>query len=467
MGRLLSNKLRNFSTERPAAYWALVLLISSVFVLGGSARSDPQSLALLRPLSICFLVFGLWDLKKQHIKNYKFLAAICASLVLLVVLYLIPLPPSIVIGIQNQTLVSEIDAAASIAGTWRPITYVPNATWNALDSLVAPIAVFILAIQLDRDSRFKLLQLLLFWGILSALLGLFQAVGTPGGGLYLYRITNGTVPVGLFANRNHFAIFCCCIFLMLSVYLSIDRTHSDMKKFKLWIVLAYGAFLIPLILISGSRAGLLFAILALLTTPLLYRSASVQQKSENIPIWFNRNTVFVVGIALMMSATMLASRAAAFERFFDDGGSADVRFSTWKPIWEMLPVYFPLGSGIGSFAATYQIEEAIRTLTFQYTPHAHNELLEVLLVSGISGAAFMIVAFLGLLLAVGRHFITNPDMSRSTLFGRLGAAIIILLGAASFVDFPLRTPALLCVLIVAAIWASGNNKLPAKSVGSS
>lgn len=266
MGRLLSSKLRNFSTERPAAYWALALLFSSVFILGGSARSDPQSLALLRPLSICVLALGLWGLKPQHVKNYKFLTAICASSVLLVVLHLIPLPPSIIIGIQNQTLVSEIDAAASIAGTWRPITYVPNATWNALDSLVAPIAVFILAIQLDRDSRFKLLQLLLFWGILSAFLGLFQAVGTPGGGLYLYRITNGTVPVGVFANRNHFAIFCCCIFLMLSVYLSIDRTHHDMKKFKLWIVLAYGAFLIPLILISGSRAGLLFAILALLTT---------------------------------------------------------------------------------------------------------------------------------------------------------------------------------------------------------
>lgn len=467
MGRLFSNKLHNFSTERPAAYWALVLLFSLVFVFGGSARSDPQSLALLRPLSICVLVFGLWGLKIQHIKNYKFLAAICACSVLLVVLYLIPLPPSIMIGIQSQTLVSEIDAATSIAGTWRPITYVPNATWNALDSLVAPLAVFILAIQLDRESRFKLLQLLLFWGFLSALMGLFQTVGTPGGGLYLYRLTNGTVPVGLFANRNHFAIFCCCLFLMLSVYLSVDRTPKDMKKFKLWIVGAFGAFLIPLILISGSRAGFLFAILALLTTPLLYNSAGNQQKNENTPIWLNRNIIFIFGITLLMVATLLASRAAAFERLFDDGGSADVRFSTWKPIWEMLPAYFPFGSGIGTFAATYQTEEAIRALTFQYTPHAHNELLEVLLVSGISGAALMIVAFLGLLLAVGRHFVTNPDMSRTTLFGRLGAAIIILLGAASFVDFPLRTPTLLCVLIVAAIWASGNNKLPTKSVGSS
>lgn len=467
MGRLLSNTFRNFSTDRPAAYWALVLLISSVFVLGGSARSDPQSLVILRPLTLFFLVFGLWSLKLQHLRAYRFLVSVGAASVLLVILHLIPMPSGVLTGFQNRNLILEIDTVAGTAGTWRPISYVPNAAWNALGSMVAPIAVFILAIQLDRESRYKLLQLLLFWGLLSALLGLFQAVGTPGGALYFYRLTNGTVPVGLFANRNHFAVFCCCLFLMLAVYLSVDKTPKDMKKFKLWIVMAFGAFLIPLILISGSRAGLLFAILALLTTPLLYRNSSAQPKNENIPIWRNGKIIFIVGITLLMLATLFASRAAAFERLFDDGGSADVRFSTWKPIWEMLPAHFPLGSGIGSFAATYQIDEMIQSLTFQYTPHAHNEVLEVLLVSGILGATLMMIAFLGLLLAAVRHFITNPDMSRTTIFARLGTSMIIVLGAASFVDFPLRTPALLCVLVVAAIWASGDNKLPTKYVGSS
>jgi O-antigen ligase len=467
MGRLLSNTFRNFSSERPAAFWALVLLISSVFVLGGSARYDPQSLVILRPLAIFFLAFGLWGLKVKHLDSYRFLASVGAASVLLAVLHLIPMPADVLTGIQNRNLILEIDAVAGATGMWRPISYVPNAVWNALDSMVAPIAVFVLAIQVDRESRFKLLQLLLFWGIISALLGLFQAVGTPGGGLYFYRLTNGTVPVGLFANRNHFAIFCCCLFLMLAVYLSVDKTPKDMKKFKLWIVLAFGAFLIPLILISGSRAGFLFAILALLTTPLLYRNSTTHQKNKDVPIWRNGSTIFAIGISLLMLATLLASRAAAFERLFDDGGSADVRYSTWKPIWEMLSAYFPLGSGIGSFAAVYQIDEMIELLTFQYTPHAHNEVLEVLLVSGIFGATLILIAFLGLLLAAIRHFITNTDMSRTTIFGRLGTAMIIVLGAASFVDFPLRTPALLCVLTVAAIWASGDKKLPTKYVGSS
>lgn len=467
MGRLLSNRFHHFSTERPAAYWALALLISLVFVLGGSARSDPQSLAFLRPISVCFLAFGLWSLRLQHIKKYGFLGAFFAASLLLVTLHLIPMPPTFINGIQNLSVISEIEAAASVSGTWRPITYVPNATWNALDSMVSPLAVFILAIQLDRESQFKLLPLLLFWGIFSAFIGLFQAVGTPGGGLYLYRITNGTVPVGLFANRNHFAIFCCCIFLMLSAYLSVDRTHNEMKKFKLWIVMAFGAFLIPLILISGSRAGLLFAIAALLTTPLLYRNVALQTKNAPRPFWLDGKFILLGGIALLVAATLLASRATAFERLFNDGGSADVRYSTWKPIWEMLPTFLPVGSGIGSFAATYQVKEAVQALTFQYTPHAHNELLEVLLVSGILGAALLTIGFLGLLFAIWRHFVKNSDMSRTTIFGRLGAAIIAVLGAASFVDFPLRTPALMCVLVLAAVWASGSSKPPTKSVGSS
>lgn len=467
MSRLISNKLRNFSIERPAAYWALVLLFSSVFILGGSARSDPQSLVLLRPISVCFLAFGLLRLRLQHVKNYSFLAALLAASFFLVTIYLIPMPPSIMTGVQTLNIISEIDAAAGISGTWRPITYVPNATWNALDSMIAPLAVFILAIQLDRDCRFKLLPLLLFWGILSAFIGLLQAVGTPGGSLYLYKITNGTVPVGLFANRNHFAVFCCCIFLMLSVYLSVDKTHNELKKFKLWIVIAFGAFLIPLILVSGSRAGLLFAIAALLTTPLLYRNPTFQTKIRQNPFWLNRKFALLGGIALLMVATLLASRATSFERLFDDGGSADVRYATWKPILEMLPSYLPVGSGIGSFAATYQVGEGVQALTFQYTPHAHNEMLEVLLVSGVLGAAFMTIGFLGLFFAIWRHFVRNSDMSRTTLFGRLGTAIIAVLSAASFVDFPLRAPALLCVLVLAAVWASGYGEPATKSVGSS
>lgn len=437
-----------------------------MFIVGGSSRSDTQSFSVIRPVTTIVLAYGIWNLKQEHAARYRFLFAFALAVLFLTLIYVIPLPWTVWPNVRGRNLSAEIAGATGIAQVWQPISMAPTATWNALSALLVPITVLIFSSQLDRESSFRIIGVFLIFGLANIILGVLQAIGSSESPIYFYRIRAGNFPSGFFANRNHYAVFLSCMIPMLAVYLSSLKSSSHDNRWKIWIACAFGALVIPLILVTGSRAGLLTAALGILATPFLYRKQLHYWTGNGKKRRFNFFYITgSLGIAALAYITILASRAETFDRLFDDNGSAAARFSIWQPVRDMVETYGALGSGAGTFAPVYQISEPLDLLTFQYVPHAHNDLLEVALTTGWLGIILMGGFAIAFSIAAWRHFRADIYETRDTVFGRLGVVILGLLVVASIVDYPLRVPSLESFFVVAGIWAASNREPRSKRAG--
>lgn len=427
-----------------------------VFLTGGGSRPDIQSLVLLRPVSVLVAAYGLWGLRKHHIRDYGFAFGMMAGIFLLVGLHLVPLPPAIWSQLPGRDLLVAVDRTAGLGSVWRPISMVPSATWNAFYSLFAPLAVLLLAVQVTREQRFQILLVFLAFGLASGLLGMLQVVGAPGGALYFYNVTNGESAVGLFSNRNHQAILLACLFPMLAVYASSGIRTVEQHRTRSWIALVAGAVIIPLLLVTGSRAGLILGLLGIASAPMLYRKPQFdrpakRKNTKKITLYLAAG-FFVIGLGTL---TILFSRAQAFERIIAPDQAEDIRLAIWGPIADMAWKYFPFGSGIGSFVEAYQIDEPAHLLVPTYLNHAHNDWLELYMTGGLPALFLIGIAVAAWARAAARSWRFPQFRQRDVLYSRLGSVILFLLAAGSVGDYPLRAPILACFAIVAALWTNG------------
>ena len=449
-------------------FFLLVLYLVLVFLTGGGARADIQSLIILRPISVIVCGFALWTITRDQVKKYQLLFLSFAAVIALVAIQLVPLPPALWSALPGREIMVEVDKAAGLGPRWRPISMVPSATWNGFYALFVPLAVLLLGAQLSREQRFQLLPVLLAIGLLSGFLGLLQAIGDPQGGLYLYRVTNNGSAVGLFSNRNHQAVLLATMFPMLAAYASTGTGTEERAKFRRWIAIAVAAGLVPLLLVTGSRAGLLVGALGLAAAARLYSKpiATARQKRKT-PKFDLRIPIAAFGALCLGALSVVMSRAEALQRLAAPDQVEEQRLHVWGPIAAMAWKYFPVGSGIGSFVEVYQIDEPRRLLTQTYLNHAHNDWLELWFTAGVPG----ILILLWMALAIGARastiLQTSLEKTRGVLFARLGIIVLALCSFASIGDYPLRTPSLSCVFVIACLWLCGPPDWRAKNAGAS
>jgi O-antigen ligase len=462
----VARKTRFFKAEA-MPYWALITFLILTFFTGGASRADVQSLIILRPAAVIFCGIGLWSLKWQHVKAFKFLFSMAAAIFALVLSHLIPLPPSIWGALPGREIITEIDKVAQLGEVWRPISMVPSATWNAFYSLFVPLAVLILGAQLSREERFKLLPWVLGLGLFSGFWGILQVVGDPQGPLYLYNVTNNGSAVGLFSNRNHQAILLASLFPMLTVYASTSVRSEEQLGLRLWLALGAVVVLVPLLLVTGSRAGLILGVLGLLSIFLVYKKpTSLTPKKRRGKKFDARYALAGFGVLCLGALTIIMSRAEAFQRLFTAGQGEDERFKVWVPIAQMAWKYFPFGSGIGSFVEIYQIDEPYELLSPEYYNHAHNDWLEVYLVGGLLALMLLGIAIFAWAKLSLNSLRATLGEGRGTTFARLGALCTLILALGSIGDYPLRAPSLACVFVIATFWLVSDSGRLSKSVGS-
>lgn len=446
-------------TIRPSRPWHFIVLscfLVLVALTGGGARADIQSLAILRPASVLVVGFGFWTLRRNQFREFRVPFLLISTAFLIAAIHLIPLPPAIWNLLPGRALVAEVDRSVGLGPVWRPLSMVPSETWNALYALAVPLAVLVLAAQIARERRFQLLELFIGLGLASGLLGMLQVVGTPGGALYFYDVTNRESAVGLFSNRNHQAIFLACVFPMLAVYASSGINSVEQYRTRSWTAVAIGAVLVPLLLVTGSRTGLILGLLGLGSVPLLFDRPRLDRPSKRRHTKKITNYL-VAGFAVLGLGTLtfLFSRAQAFERIIAPDQTDQIRLSIWGPIAQMAWKYFPVGSGIGSFAEVYQIDEPNSLLSPGYLNHAHNDWLELWMTGGVPAVALVAVAIAAWAMASVNAWRSKNFHKRDILFARLGSIILVLLAAGSVVDYPLRSPIMACFAVVAALWTSG------------
>lgn len=454
----------------PQPFTLLAAFLVVVFLTGGSSRADISSLMILRPIAVIVLALGLATLSRDHIRRNRWLFALASAVVVLVTAHLVPLPPALWQALPGRELVVAIDRLAGLEGIWRPLSLDPRGTWNAFWALTVPLAALVLAAQLGGRDQYRLLVLLIALGFVSALIALLQILGSSNGPLYLYRITNFGQAVGLFANRNHQAVMLATMLPLIAAALTHDRSAASglLKggKASLAAFMLATLFLVPLILITGSRAGLLALLLAIFLSawvasqknglspskigPGKKRRGEIDQSAPVAPRkWIP--WAMLAGFLALIALTYYADRSIAIERFLARDAADDMRIKIVPLLIDLARLYSPFGSGIGGFESVFMVHEPDTLLAPHYVNHAHNDYLEIAITAGIPGILLIILA--GILMLAGMRGITLSEQGHSTLgLARAGFAILFLFAIASAVDYPVRVPSIQVWVTLAGVW---------------
>jgi O-antigen ligase len=446
-------------------FWVLSAFLAAVFLMGGSSRADVQSLIILRPLAVLVCGYGLYNAKQEHFVRYRWLFLVLLGAIALCVAHLTPLPPSVWGALPNRGLVVKIDEVAALGGVWRPLSLAPSDTLNALFSLSVPLAVALLCVQLSERETHRVMSVVLALGLVSGILGFAQAIAPGSSALYFYDLSNENTSTGLFSNRNHHALLLAMCYPMTAAYLSqIDKNPRAGLIFPAAVAMAL--LLFPLILLSGSRGGLILGLLSIALAIGIVGWFPVKRAKE-----IKRSSLvylFVFGGTIIAIATvaLLFSRAEAIDRLINFNIAEELRFSIWEPTLQLTRTYLPWGSGIGTFVPVFLAAEPNSALNLLYVNHAHNEILELLLTGGIPALLLVGAAMLKWAIFTKRALRKRGADEAGDAFAQAGTIIIFLLFLASIIDYPARTPAMMSIAVLAAIWAQGRrNSVPSATDG--
>lgn len=439
-----------FASKRLLFVCGLFLLY---LMLGGSSRPDVLSLVVLRPVAVLATIAGFATLSADQIRAHRFLLGFAAAIVGLTLGHLVPLPPAVWSQLPSHQLVAEIDNVAGLPARWRSLSLAPSLTWNALFALFVPLSILVHAIQLAPEERRCLAWLLLSGAVASSLLAVLQLLGQSNGILYFYDVTNNGAAVGFFANRNHHAIFLASMLPLLAVVAARRGVSRSDDQRRLVISAAIGILLVPLLLVTGSRAGLLGGVIGLVAIPFLYQLASVRRRPDarrRRSLW--GSGIGFVGLAVLVAWSLLSGRAESIQRVVDPTADPELRFRVWPAIIENLSNFLPWGSGIGSYEQAFRMIEPVALLRPTYSNHAHNDWLEVLMTAGVPGALL-------LAMAVGAFFVAMIRLLRrgrglGAAWNWLGLTMVLIMAIGSAFDYPLRTPALAATFVIACLWGS-------------
>lgn len=406
----------------PALFMATGAYLALCLILGGASQANDLFDLILRLAGVPLLVFA--GIRLTYTTNTGAVwpaLALLASLALLPLLQLIPLPFDVWSALPGRaSIAADLHVAGAVA-RWMPLSLAPEGTLDALFGLIPFAAVLVAALGLSPDERWRLWAGTAVLAFLSVALGALQLAGGAGGELQFYGGRRGEA-VGFFANRNHWAAWLAASLPILAYGMSRSRRGGQITPLAIAILLAVFVALLAGVAISGSRAGAALLLPAVLgSIVLLWRQGGRGGGARRILL------PAVVAAAGLVFAVVGAWAAAA--RFA--GTDEDLRFDLWVDTVRLALTYFPFGSGGGSFSAVYAGQEVVDTLTAGFANQAHNDWVEVFLEYGL--AALLPVTLFAVLLI--------KAMQRGGAVPFMVLALVVLL-AASFVDYPLRTPAL-------------------------
>lgn len=443
--------MRNLSRRQGAlTFGSMVLLLAACFLMGGASRTDVMSLIVLQPLAVlCIAIVFLVDFHSIRWRAIRTPLALLGVLAGIMVVQLIPLPPAVWTNLPGHAQFAAIATVGGIEQPWRPISLSPDLTLAGLASLSVPAAVLIgygaLPVARTRD----LLPIVIGGAVLSAVLGLAQLSGGTGSPLYLYDVTSRGLPVGLFANRNHQALLLTLVWPMLAVWLSFPTIEPRFRALAAWVSGALAIFILPMLLATGSRAGLLLGALTFAAAIWFLRKREGDRPQGRFGRWL-APAAALAGLGVFVAAVFL-SRDEAIQRATGMDLAEERRFEFLPTLIKIAGDFFPTGAGFGSFDRLYRVYEPLEFLSPNYLNHAHNDLLELIIDGGLP-AALLAIAFAWWIVSRARVAFLRAGGRPSEALARLAVVVIVILFLGSLVDYPLRTPLLAAICAIACGW---------------
>lgn len=430
------------------------LLLAGLWIAGGASRADVIGQAICRLLAcIVLAAFTLFGPRGEfrRLGDHRAVLVILLGCIALPLIQLIPLPPTWWLALPHRAPLTDAATLTGQPQPWRPWSIVPATTFNAACSLLVPLTTFCLVATLAPRDHIWLLRLLLALVVASMLVGLVQFSGVDIDNPFI----NGPGEVnGMFANHNHFALFIAFGCLLAPAW-AFER--EDTPRWRAPVALGLVVLFILTILASGSRAGMAAGVIGLGCGLVMIRT-DVKRALRRYPRWvfpaLISGTFVVIGALVMLS--IAADRAMSINRAISVDISQDMRSRGLPIVLAMINDYFPAGSGLGSFDPIFRMHEPFALLKPTYFNHAHDDFLEILLDAGLPGLLLLLTALAWWTWASVRAWRAGPEQEHR--LARLGSVVLVLVFGASIVDYPARTPMVMAVIVIAAIWLSGHTK---------
>lgn len=429
----------------------------ATLLLGGGTRAGMLSDAILQLLAVPLLLLALWHwLDIPSDRRPRWVTAFCVSIALIFSIQLLPLPPAIWTALPHRESIIEAFRSIDRPLPWMPMSLSPFLTRSSLLALIAPLGVFLAASNLHRHERRRLALLILPVSAISVFLGLVQVAQGNESPLRFFAHTNPSEAVGFFANRNHFSALVYSSIVVASAWFSdstmIDESSSSKSRFNVTsFVAAVAAATLIVVLMSGqamarSRAGIALTLFALIGAfALAY--ANKRRNASNISTY--KLLLGTIAFAVALSVQFALYRVLIR---FDADMLEDTRWTIARRTIEAARAYLPFGSGFGTFVPVYATYERPEdALINAYINHAHNDFLELYLESGLFGVG-LAVAFCGWWGWRSWRLWRHPASSHAAVdepYARAATLIVALLLIHSFVDYPLRTTAMLTFFALA------------------
>ncbi len=431
-----------------------VLVLS--LVLGGGTRNGFLADTLLQASALPLLILVLWQapsLMTNKATRWAVLVGVIVALIPL--LQLIPLPPSLWTQLPQRDQLQEIYNLVNVETPWMGISVEPDATWLSLLSLIPPLAIFWSLLFLSHNERRALCGIFVAMGVANIVLGLMQIAGGPTSALRFFEITSPSLPVGIFANRNHFAALLYSLLMFVSAWTVVAgaridlraslRDHDSAMLLKLLTLLVSTTVIVAMAVATRSRAGLLVTVLAFFGIYLVALSVRTRRRRKG----YTR----VIAVALLLGL-VLAAQATLYQiiEAFAQDPLQDQRLTFARNTMEAIRAYLPFGSGMGTFVSVYgAFEKPEDLMPITYVNRAHNDYLELALEAGLPGLAAL--AVLGLwfakrCIAVWRGG-ADREMSIDKTLQKAASIVVLLIAAHSSVEYPLRTGGMLAVMALA------------------
>lgn len=437
---------------RSAGTVFVCFLFVLALLLGGGTTQGSLQEALLELMFLPLLGYMIMTLLRGRPHGGRLVATLLAGAVVLVpMIQLVPLPSTLWVHLPHRDIFANAFQAEHMPLPWLPISLSPATTWRSLFSLIPPITVFLAATWLNVGVRRLLTFILIVMAFLSVLLGFAQVAAGSGSPLRLYTITNPDQAVGFFANRNHFSAL-------------LYATLPFLGAWSLWVVRARrgGAIMIAglcltvyLIFMLGialaaSKTGLLLAVIATILVLLL--AASGQDRVQR-----THPALVASGVIVLFSTVLLALFALGLiaDNKISEG-TGEGRIPIAHATLNAAQTFAPVGSGVGTFVPIYLMFEHRQDMTSEYINRAHDDWLESALETGGAGPliGLLMLIFVAVRAVTIWHSREPPGLFPDRLLERAATISIALLALHSFVDYPLRTTAMTCVLALAFSWVA-------------
>jgi O-antigen ligase len=400
-------------------------------ILGGSAQGIWQN-ALLQLAGLGIIAWAAATGDEPLPKSAQALLLIVAAGVAVVVLQLVPMPPSLwANGLRAR--IAEGYALLGRPVPPLPLSLTPYAGLNTLLGIIPPLALFCAILRLGAFRASWLAAALLAGTLAGITLGALQVVA-PGASSpwYLYPETNRGVAVGFFANVNHMADLLVCALPFIAALAAAGRSRNIQRYSALLTILAGTALLLAVgIALNGSLAGFSLAVPAIAASILIVAPPS---RNLRLPV------AIITGLALLAAVGAMASTSIGSSRIGQEAsGSVQSRRDILKTTEKAIGDTMPFGTGLGSFVHVYPLYESPDRVMSEYVVHAHNDYAELALELGLAGVLLIGVFLAWWGVAAKSAWRTGGGGGPYARAASIASAVILV---HSLVDFPLRTSAI-------------------------